>query len=376
MAGECRWIECLANSPPPAAIRQSLAQRFPGFTSGRLERLAILGAAEEGRRLAELCARHGIEVVTLADDNPGSQGSVVEGHRVVPSTVLTSLDRSVPVVVASHRLLDAMARLRALQFKHVAGFAVLQVLDPDSFPPHTFYDRLIEDLFANRNKLLRLFETLGDDRSRCVLDAAIGFRLTLDPELLRPIIDRAIYDPDTLFRQGDHEIYVDGGSYDGDSVRHFIDRVGNRFSRILAFEPDPETYRRLEANFADDPRIETINKGLHAKAALLRFEGGGGRGSSVSEGGAAVVPTVALDEILGEEKVTFIKMNIEGAELEALQGARKAISRWAPRLAISVYHRPSDLWQVPAMIHQLRPKYGLYLRQHDGGLIETVAYAV
>jgi hypothetical protein len=69
-------------------------------------------------------------------------------------------------------------------------------------------------------------------------------------------------------------------------------------------------------------------------------------------------------------------MNIEGAELEALEGARESIRRWAPTLAISAYHRPSDLWQVAALARSLRPDYRLYFRQHDGGVIETVLYAI
>jgi hypothetical protein len=69
-------------------------------------------------------------------------------------------------------------------------------------------------------------------------------------------------------------------------------------------------------------------------------------------------------------------MNIEGAEIDALEGARKTIARWSPKLAVSVYHRASDLWRIPQIVSQLNPRYDLYLRQHDGGVIETVLYAI
>ena len=69
-------------------------------------------------------------------------------------------------------------------------------------------------------------------------------------------------------------------------------------------------------------------------------------------------------------------MNIEGAEIDALYGARKTIERWTPKLAVSVYHRASDLWQIPEIVHEFSPDYELYLRQHDGGVIETVLYAI
>ena len=75
-------------------------------------------------------------------------------------------------------------------------------------------------------------------------------------------------------------------------------------------------------------------------------------------------------------RVTFIKMNIEGAELDALRGSSTVIERWGPTLAISAYHRPSDLWQIPFLVNELRDDYKLFMRQHDGGVIETVLYAI
>ena len=84
---------------------------------------------------------------------------------------------------------------------------------------------------------------------------------------------------------------------------------------------------------------------------------------------------IALDELLAGERATFIKMNIEGAEIDALYGAQNTIRRWLPKLAISVYHRPTDLWRIPQLVRELSDKYDLFLRQHDGGVIETVLYA-
>ncbi len=370
------WLDDLRRCGSVEELGTALALRNPQLAPHRLKRLAILGAASEGWRLAALCDRHGIEVVTLCDDNPNLHALEHGGHRVVPTAALDALDRELPVVVASHRILEPMARLRALGFGQVAAFALLQVLDPERFPPHMFYAGLLEDLFDNRERYSWLHDVLTDDASRQVLVAAIGFRLTLEPELLRPVIDSDLYAPKGLSRLDGDEVYVDAGAYDGDSIRWFIERSGRRFSRILAFEPDPKTYARLEANFADDPRIETFNQGLHGEAAVLRFDDAGARGSAFADEGAARVPVVALDEVVGGERVDLIKMNIEGAELDALHGARRTIARWSPRLAVSAYHRPSDLWRVPELIRELRPGCALYLRQHDGGIVETVAYAV
>ncbi|MEX2009494.1 MAG: FkbM family methyltransferase, partial [Dongiaceae bacterium] len=204
----------------------------------------------------------------------------------------------------------------------------------------------------------------------------LGFRQTLDPALLAPIVEWDLYDPAGLIGYGEDEVYVDGGSFDGDTIRLFIARVHGRFSRVLAFEPDPETFARLRGNFAWDPRIEPINAGLHRRRDVLRFHNDASRGAIFQAEGAIEMPVVALDEVLAGDRVSFIKMNIEGAEIEALAGAAGSIRRWRPKLAISAYHRPSDLWRVAETVHALCPDYDLYLRQHDGGVIETVLYAL
>jgi FkbM family methyltransferase len=152
--------------------------------------------------------------------------------------------------------------------------------------------------------------------------------------------------------------------------------VHGRFARVLAFEPDRASFQRLLANFAHEARVKPINAGLHRCKATLRFDSAGSRGSSLVDRGGTEISVVALDDILEGERVSFIKMNIEGAEIEALCGAAQAIRRWRPKLAVSAYHRPSDLWRIPALVGELDLDYKLYLRQHDGGVIETVLYAL
>ncbi len=164
---------------------------------------------------------------------------------------LERLSKSTPIVIASHRLLHGTQRLRALGFETVVPFAMLQVLAPDIFPPHMFYADLLEDLCAHRSEYELLHSRLADDNSRQVLDAVIGFRRTLDPAVLRPVLsEHDLYAPEGLFEFADDEVYVDGGSYDGDTIRTFIERVHGRYSDVYAFEPDPVTFAKLKANFA------------------------------------------------------------------------------------------------------------------------------
>jgi FkbM family methyltransferase len=370
-------LERLGRPVDAAALRAELIARHPAFAPDRLRRIVILGAAEEGQRLAGICVSHGIAITAVLDDNPRRQGTRVADTAVQPTTALATIDRDVPLVIASHRVLLALDRLGAAASERpVAPLALLQAAWPERFPPHMFHDGLLEDLATSRDRYRALADALADDLSRRVLDAVIGYRLTMDAELLRPFVDWGLYQPTGLPPLRGDEVYVDGGAFDGDSVRLFIKRVGDSYTRILAFEPDPATFRRLAANFAGESRVEPVNAGLYSHKTVLRFDDAGTRGSLLAEGGGVEVPVVALDEVLKGDRVTTIKMNIEGAELDALEGARHAIQRWRPRLAISAYHRPSDLWRIPEAIRALDPGYRLHYRQHDGGIIETVCYAV
>jgi FkbM family methyltransferase len=351
-----------------------------GLDPTHLTKIALLGSAPEGQRLARICRTRGIEITALVDDDPTKLGATVAGVTVEPSSCLEDLDRAIPIVIASHRVLGATQRLRALGFSTVLPFAALQILAPEVFKPHMFYDGWLQDLLDNREHYTWLDAELADDRSRQVLDAVVQYRLTVDPIFLAPIIDegryhQGLYHPAGLFECSDDEVYVDAGAYDGDSIRWFKDRVADRYERILAFEPDPKTYARLTKNFAGESRIQAINAGLHRQKAILRFRDDASRGAIFADDGETSIEVVSLDELLGGDRASFIKMNIEGAEIDALYGAQNTIRRWLPKLAISVYHRPSDLWRIPRIVRELGPDYDLFLRQHDGGVIETVLYA-
>ena len=352
-------------------------RHYPNVNFRKLNELAIIGAGSEGERLATLCHEHGIKLVALADDNPLKRGKEIAGQIVAPVSELLRLRRTTPVVVASHRVLNATRRVRELGFETVIPFGLLQVIAPDVFRPHMFYDGLLDDLSANHDRYGHLSNILADQRSRDVLDAVLAFRQTLDPLKLAGIVnDDDLYAPEGLIEFSDREVYVDGGSYDGDTIRTFIDRVGGRFNEIYAFEPDPATFTKLKANFRDEPRVHPIHAGLHSHTGGLRFRDDATRGAIFTDDGQTEMPVITIDDVLGDRPLTYVKMNIEGAEIEALRGGRNAIRRWTPRLAISAYHRPSDLWRIPQLVLELNPDYALYLRQHDGGIIETVLYAL
>ena len=96
----------------------------------------------------------------------------------------------------------------------------------------------------------------------------------------------------------------------------------------------------------------------------------------MSETGETEVQARRLDDVLAGRKVTFIKMDIEGSEMAALRGAERIIREQRPRLAISIYHKPEDMWEIPSYILQCHPDYKLYVRHYSISDTETVLYAI
>ena len=112
------------------------------------------------------------------------------------------------------------------------------------------------------------------------------------------------------------------------------------------------------------------------KKETLSFFAGDGKLSRISDDGNVIINVDAMDSIIKDDKITFLKMDIEGSELKALHGARKIIQRDKPKLAICVYHKPEDIIEIPLYINSLVPEYKFYMRHYSIDSAETVLYAI
>ena len=158
------------------------------------------------------------------------------------------------------------------------------------------------------------------------------------------------------------------GAYRGDTIEEFLQLTGNQFRSIYALEPDSKNYQKLQEYLATLPeeirnRIYTYPLASWSGKTTLPFDGGGGRNSSVNTG-KREVQTTDVDSVLNGAKATYIKMDVEGAETETLAGLKQTLAVFKPALAVSAYHRTTDLFLLPLQILTLQPQYQLYLRHH------------
>jgi FkbM family methyltransferase len=188
------------------------------------------------------------------------------------------------------------------------------------------------------------------------------------------------YFPD-LFRLLPDEVLVDCGAFDGDTIRGFMrQQDGRGFGQVLAFEPDPLNWPRLQETVAALPvelrsKVACFPHAVSGRTGTIQFDSTGTDLSSMGSG-ALSVECVKLDEALQSHTPTMIKFDIEGAELDALSGGHATIARSVPVLAVSTYHQQSHLWEIPLAIARISDQYRYALRPHGTEGWDLVCYAI
>jgi FkbM family methyltransferase len=176
---------------------------------------------------------------------------------------------------------------------------------------------------------------------------------------------------------GDDEVFVHAGCYNGDTQKSYVNWFGETYTKMITFEPSAEQIAVCKEKLSGLRDIEIVQAGLSDHSGTVRFDLDIPGRSFISESGSVEIQVVPLDEYLRGQRVTFIALDIEGEELAALRGAERIIRTQKPKLAISAYHKPEDMWELPLLIKEYNPAYRLYLRHyHLLDMAETVLYAL
>jgi FkbM family methyltransferase len=261
--------------------------------------------------------------------------------------------------------------------------AGLETLDYYAFRRHSglsvanpfFWDDFAEEFRENAAAYEHLHAVLADATSRATLRDVVNFRLTSDIEWLRGYADRQDqqYFEDFLQLSPDGETFVDVGGFDGFTSQEFVRRCPG-YARVHVFEPEPSNMAVARTRLAGCRDIGFYELGLSDRRQTLRLSRGGST-SRLSAAGEVEIALERLDAVV-DEPVTFIKMDIEGAEPPAIDGAAGLIRRFAPRLALAAYHRVDDLRRLPEQVLAIRDGYDLHLRHYTEGRDETVLFFI
>ncbi len=215
---------------------------------------------------------------------------------------------------------------------------------------------------AGHEKELRaVYGMLADERSKEVFRHLVEYKLTgrLEP-LIRARCPRE--EAWALLSLTDHEDYLDLGAYTGDTILSFLEEVEG-YRSVIGVEPDGRNFRRLRENTAGLANCAIYNVAIGEAPGEMAFSAGKGRGNARG-GKERVVRCESVDHLLQGRAVSFLKMDVEGQERAAIEGAKETICRCRPKMLISAYHRTEDLFAIPLQVKEIYPGYRLYLRHH------------
>ncbi|WP_295557273.1 FkbM family methyltransferase [uncultured Hyphomicrobium sp.] len=236
-------------------------------------------------------------------------------------------------------------------------------------------------VFRHQQKLEALLSSLADDASRDALMNVIKAHLTGD----RKDFQRAYTGKDDwyLFRSllapPAEAVYLDCGAYNGDTVRLFIETASKGYGHIYVFEPDDAMRLGLRHMASANPRISLIEKGVFREEGVVSFCSDGVFSAISTEENAEAairIPVTTIDAVLNGARADIIKMDIEGAEFDALRGAEQTIRAHKPKLAVCLYHKVEDMLRIPELLREYVPDYKLYIRHQSTTYTDTILFAV
>lgn len=337
----------------------------------------VYGAGRMGREALAHCRMQGIEPQAFIDRTARS-GMTLDGIPVLSPEVASLEGVGADVLVALHSPgIDVAGVIDALRAERYANVDTLwnESVRSGWLPRSPFWLDPKFDWSTEDDAIARARQLLVDDASRTVFDQQIALRRNGDYAKLSTPTPDDQYMPRGLEAWRRPMRLLDCGAYDGDTIRA-LRAAGNIIESYLALEPDPANFARLVESLGSDSTGQLLQVGAYSVQGQLSFNSGEGGAAHVDAGGATTIEVVRIDDLCSDFAPTLIKMDIEGAERQALQGAMQTISRDRPDLAISTYHRLDDLWRIALQIDILQPGYRFHLRSHAYNGFDTVLYAV
>lgn len=329
--------------------------------------IALYGMGDGAEKILRVCHARGISVAGIFASDEFVRGHSFAGFPVRTRAQLEEeLGDFVAVIAFASSRPEVLARFDELDRTHTTYAPDVPVAE----------GALFDDAFvqAHSEQLLRAYALLADARSREVFAATVNFKLSGRLHWLRDYTDSRETAFSRYLQPREDEHFVDLGAYNGDTIRELLAYTGGRYASVTALEPDARTFKKLKkyAEQAGLDHVRLLRAGAWSEPGELLFGGKAGRNSalipvmhSVSHDKHTVtVPVESVDHVLNGAPCTLLKLDVEGAERQALLGARGTIRRWRPRMALSAYHRSEDLYELPLLLHELCPDVRIGMLHH------------
>lgn len=315
----------------------------------------IYGMGDGAEKILRVFEMYGIATAGFFASDEFVRGHYFKGHLVHSLSQIEALIDDFVIVLAFGAGYESLYnRIRAIAQKHLLLAPDVPVIGDGLFT----YEYCVE----NAHKLEKLYSLLADDMSRQTFADVINFRISGKIEYLHncTCTRQDIFGEIIIAGQGD--VYIDMGAYNGDTVLEYAQLTNNGYGRIYALEPDTRNFRKLGKNTDGMNNVELFNAAAWNEDTVLSFADRSGRNSALTnKNGDRIKQVNALRGDSLAQKADLIKMDVEGAEKQALEGCAELLARGS-QLICALYHRTEDLIELPLQVHEINPSLKLYIR--------------
>ena len=316
----------------------------------------IYGMGDGAEKIMGVFRQYHITVAGIFASDEFVRGHYFANFKVHKLSEIEELvDDFVIVLAFGTNYASLIQHIRMLSRKHTLYAPDVPVIGEGLFTYQYFLEHLQE--------FNAVYRMLADEESRKVYLNTIQYKISGKIRYLEPIN----HDPDEIFRTvlkpTRNECFVDLGAYTGDTIRELLNYTNRKYYSVHAVEPDKKNFKKLEryVENAQLPRISLHHCIAWCRDTELPFRTKAGRQSCLATDGECF-PARSVDSFVQNDPVTFLKMDVEGFEREALWGAFRTIRRRRPKLCVSVYHRNQDLFELPLLVRMIHPDYKFYFR--------------
>lgn len=322
--------------------------------------IVMYGMGNGADKIIGVCESYGITISDFFASDGFVRGQIFHGKRVMSFTEIKEkygTDNIIVLVAFASSLPDVMQKIT-----EVAAECETYIPDVPVRGTNIFCEAFENE---HRDKIEKAYELLSDERSKEVYRGVIEFRRSGKLDILTSTANDRLEVMSELLNFDRYRVAADIGAYNGDTAEE-LTNICPHIEKIIALEPDRRNFRKLLAYAENEPRVIAVNAAAWSENTTLTFDDSGNRNAGIDEGFSrrhAEVKAVALDSLLNE-RIDYIKYDVEGAEKEAILGSAETIKKYYPDLLISVYHRTEDLHELILQIHSIAPEYKLYLRRY------------
>ncbi len=315
----------------------------------------MYGMGDGAEKIMAVFREYSIKVKGFFASDEFVRGHSFLGYKVKKLSEVEETEEDFVIVLAfAAGYPELIEKVRELGRRHT-----LYVPDVPVFGSGLFtYDYCLQ----HASEIQQAYELMADELSKKVYASVINFKISGNIDYLDDITTEKSEVYNEIIKPNLNEHYVDLGAYTGDTIQEMLEYTKNKFAKIYALEPDRKNFKKLEKYVDERENISIYNNAVWCIDTQLPFSSKSGRQSSLANQGAKMIESRSVDSILGGKEATIIKMDVEGAEREALWGSCLTITKHNPRLMVALYHRNEDIFELPLLVNKINPKYKLYVR--------------